>query len=61
MYDVTSYFFAKITSELPMSIFIPLIFDVIVYFAIGLNTTHPYIFFIFGKNINNINIKLKFI
>jgi len=37
MYDVSTYFFAKVASELPMSICIPVLFGVIVYFAIGLS------------------------
>ena len=56
MYDVSAYFFAKVTAEFPLSVLIPLIFDVIIYFSIGLNTTHIYIFFTFGK----ILIKLSY-
>lgn len=48
MYDVSAYFFAKVTSELPLSILIPVLFDVIVYWAIGLNDEYTYKFFIFA-------------
>lgn len=47
MYSVSSYFFGKVIAELPVSILTPVIFGCIVYFAIGLNTVHAYIFFIY--------------
>lgn len=39
MYNVTPYFWAKIFSELPYCICLPVIFGSITYFSIGLNNT----------------------
>lgn len=39
MYNVTPYFWAKIFSELPYCICLPVIFGSITYFSIGLNAT----------------------
>mmetsp|Transcript_108596 Transcript_108596/g.150161 ORF Transcript_108596/g.150161 Transcript_108596/m.150161 type:complete len:172 (-) Transcript_108596:271-786(-) len=39
MYNVTPYFWAKIFSELPYCICLPVIFGSITYFSIGLNST----------------------
>jgi hypothetical protein len=47
MYDVSTYFFAKISSEFPISIIIPIFFDSIIYFAIGLSTVNWYSFPLF--------------
>jgi ATP-binding cassette subfamily G (WHITE) protein 2 len=49
MYAVSSYFWAKIFSELPSSIMTPTVFGSIVYFLIGFNTTEPYKFPLFCK------------
>ena len=49
MYSVSTYFFAKIISEFPMTIIIPLIFDLLVYFSIGLSRANPYTFPVFCK------------
>lgn len=38
MYSVSSYFTAKITSELPVSILTPCIFGIIIYYPIGFTT-----------------------
>jgi ABC-type multidrug transport system permease subunit len=46
MYKVGPYFWAKITSELPFSIFMPSTFGCIVYFTVGLNPTAGH-FFVF--------------
>lgn len=47
MYSVSSYFSAKVVSELPAAIIIPVIFGCIVYFAVGLSTVHNYTFVLF--------------
>lgn len=47
MYDASSYFLAKVTSELPMNFILPTIFCIIVYWSCSLNTTHAYNFFLF--------------
>ena len=39
LYDVAPYFFGKILAELPFSIFEPILFSLITYWAIGLNDT----------------------
>jgi len=44
MYSASAYFWGKIMSELPMSIFIPILQGVIVYFALGLDTALWYKF-----------------
>lgn len=41
MYSVSSYFFAKISSELPASIITPCLFGIIVYYPIGFSTFKP--------------------
>lgn len=38
MYSVSSYFFAKIVSELPVSILTPALFGIIIYYPIQFNT-----------------------
>jgi ABC-type multidrug transport system permease subunit len=40
MYSVGAYFWSKIFSEIPFSILIPFIFGAIVYYPLGLNSTH---------------------
>lgn len=42
MYSVSSYFFAKITSELPVSILTPCLFGIIIYYPIGFSTYKDY-------------------
>lgn len=37
MYSVTAYFFAKITSELPMSTLSPTLYGILVYYPLGLS------------------------
>ena len=44
MYATTAYFFAKILSELPMSVVNPVLFGCIEYYAIGFNTQEWYKF-----------------
>jgi ABC-type multidrug transport system permease subunit len=44
MYSVSAYFWGKIMSEMPMSIFIPILQGFIVYFALGLDTEEWYKF-----------------
>ncbi|KAH6824080.1 ABC-2 type transporter family protein [Perilla frutescens var. hirtella] len=39
MYKLSAYFIARNTSDLPLDLFLPLIFLVIVYFMVGLNPT----------------------
>lgn len=39
MYKVGPYFWAKVISELPFSIFMPTVFGCITYFTVGLNPT----------------------
>ena len=55
MYDCSSYFLAKVTSEVPMNIFLPVLFCVMVYWSIGLNTAHGYNFIIFVLTILLVN------
>jgi len=47
LYDVAPYFFAKILAELPLSIIDPIVFSVIVYWAVGLNNSDASKFIIF--------------
>ena len=47
MYDVTSYYLAKITTETPLLIISPMIFAVIVYFKIGLMITAAQFFYFY--------------
>jgi hypothetical protein len=49
MYSVSSYFFAKITSELPVSILTPCIFGIIIYYPINFSTYYDYKVAIFCK------------
>mmetsp|Transcript_23288 Transcript_23288/g.17716 ORF Transcript_23288/g.17716 Transcript_23288/m.17716 type:complete len:152 (+) Transcript_23288:976-1431(+) len=44
MYDVSPYFFAKITSELPAAFIGPIVYGCMVYFVIGLSTVFAYKF-----------------
>ena len=47
MYSVSSYFFSKVLSELPTSILGPVLYAVLVYFVMGLNTVNGNSFVIF--------------
>ena len=47
MYSVTAYFWAKIFSELPMSVLIPILQASLTYFAIGFSQVYWYKFPIF--------------
>ncbi len=47
MYSVSSYFTAKVISELPAALFIPVLFGCIVYFVIGFSMVHNYTFVLF--------------
>ena len=49
MYSVSSYFFGRFFAELPMGILIPTIYGSIVYFLVGLDTTHWYKYPVFRK------------
>ena len=49
MYSVSSYFFAKVLSELPASIIVPIVFGCIIYYAIGLSTVFMWKFPLFCK------------
>lgn len=51
MYSVSSYFFAKVVSELPASLLTPIIFGCIVYYVIGLSTVYWWTFPLFCKSI----------
>ena len=55
MYECSSYFLAKVTSEVPMNLFLPTLFCIMVYWSIHLNTSHGYNFVIFCKFISIIN------
>jgi len=48
MYSVSSYFFGRQSTEVPVIIFFPVIFSLIVYWIIGLNTINAGKFFIFA-------------
>ena len=50
MYSVSAYFFGKILAEFPASVLTPVIYGVIVYFAIGLSMVHAYTFWLFCKS-----------
>mmetsp|Transcript_19658 Transcript_19658/g.18733 ORF Transcript_19658/g.18733 Transcript_19658/m.18733 type:complete len:216 (+) Transcript_19658:629-1276(+) len=56
MYDVGPYFVAKVTSELPAAFFCPILYGVIVYFAINLSTVFAYKFPLFLAILVNIYI-----
>uniref|UniRef100_J3LK60 ABC transporter domain-containing protein n=2 Tax=Oryza brachyantha TaxID=4533 RepID=J3LK60_ORYBR len=45
MYKLSAYFLARTTSDLPLDLFLPLIFMVIVYFMAGLKATAAHFFF----------------
>ena len=47
LYGVNSYFFSKMVSELPGEIFCVLLYSLIQYFAVNLNTNTPGQFFVF--------------
>lgn len=49
MYDVVPYFFGKVISEIPSSIISPVLYGVIVYYAIGLSTIYWFKFPLFCK------------
>ncbi|PAN51508.1 hypothetical protein PAHAL_9G599200 [Panicum hallii] len=44
MYKLSAYFFARTTSDLPLDLFLPVIFMVIVYFMAGLKATATHFF-----------------
>ncbi|KAG8100869.1 hypothetical protein GUJ93_ZPchr0013g37792 [Zizania palustris] len=45
MYKLSAYFLARMTSDLPLDLFLPAIFMVIVYFMAGLKATATHFFF----------------
>lgn len=47
MYNVGPYYWAKLLSELPISVLVPIVFGSMVYYAMGLNTEEPYKFPLF--------------
>ncbi len=47
MYGVPAYFFAKISSELPMFFILPVLMSLICYFALNLNLLETKCFFVF--------------
>lgn len=47
MYSVSAYFFAKVFSDLPISLSVPIAFGSIVYFVVGLNTVYWWKFLLF--------------
>jgi len=47
MYGVTSYFFGKMISSLPLDFFFPTLISCIPYFMVGFNTLEAYRFFLF--------------
>ena len=47
MYNVLAYFIAKVISEFPMMIIFATLFDLMTYFALGLNTNNASHFFIY--------------
>lgn len=49
MYCVSAYFFAKVSSEFPVSVLTPVIFGSIIYFPIGFTTNNgAFPIFLFG-------------
>lgn len=44
MYKLSAYFLARTTSDLPLDLFLPVIFMVIVYFMAGLKATAAHFF-----------------
>ena len=42
MYSHSSYFLSKVTAEMPLNIFLPMVFSVIVYWSVNLNVAHWY-------------------
>lgn len=47
MYGVPAYFFAKVSSELPMFFILPIFMSLICYFALNLNMLDTKCFFVF--------------
>lgn len=44
MYKLSAYFLARTTSDLPLDLFLPVVFMVIVYFMAGLKATATHFF-----------------
>jgi len=42
MYSVSSYFLAKVSSELPVSILTPCLFGILLYYPIGFSTFYSW-------------------
>jgi hypothetical protein len=51
MYSVSSYFLAKVISEIPASIITPILYGGIVYYAVGFNSSGADVFLMFCKSI----------
>ena len=51
MYEASSYYLAKVTSEVPINIFLPTLNIIIIYWSVNLNTAHAYNFFYFWLTI----------
>ena len=47
MYSVTNYFLGKFLSTLPLDVFFPVLFSLVVYWMVGLNMTTASAFFLF--------------
>lgn len=56
LYDVGPYYFGKVLAELPLSILDPIVFSVIMYWAVGLNNSDASKFVIFCKVLNNCSV-----
>jgi ABC-type multidrug transport system permease subunit len=50
MYNVGPYFLAKVSLELPVQIFTPMLWTVIVYFGCGFSLTAPQFFYFYFIN-----------
>lgn len=55
MYTASAYFFGKVISEIPMSLILPTLFSLVIYWSLGLSTAHPWNFPFFSKHIPKLN------
>lgn len=64
MYDVGAYYWGKVITELPSSIFFPSVFTVLVYWGVGLNVEHwtkPLIFLVVNVLEFNVGMGLGYV
>lgn len=49
MYSVGAYFTGRLLAEVPGGIIVPVVYGSIIYFLVGLDTSHPYKYPLFRK------------